>query len=54
MTTTQTGGSEYGARIRRAERLSVAHSFASEFRDFYKQIASFQKTFERTLPPRVA
>jgi len=43
MTTPQTGGSEYGARIQRAERLSVAHSFASEFLDFYKQIASFQK-----------
>jgi FdhE protein len=43
MTTTQTGGFEYGARIRRAERLSVAHSFASEFLDFYKQVVSFQK-----------
>ena len=43
MTTTQTGGSEYAARIRRAERLSATHPFASEFLDFYKEIASFQK-----------
>lgn len=43
MTTTQTGGAEYGARVRRAERLSAAHPFASEFLDFYKQVVSFQK-----------
>jgi formate dehydrogenase accessory protein FdhE len=43
MTTPQTGGAEYGARVRRAERLSVAHPFASEFLDFYKQVVSFQK-----------
>jgi FdhE protein len=48
MTTAQTGASDYGARIRRAERLSVAHSFASEFLDFYKQIASLQKTLQAT------
>lgn len=43
MITAQTGGAEYGARIRRAERLSSAHPFASEFLDFYKQVVSFQK-----------
>jgi FdhE protein len=43
MTTAQTGGAEYGARVRRAERLSAAHPFASEFLDFYKQVVSFQK-----------
>jgi formate dehydrogenase accessory protein FdhE len=43
MTTTQTGGAEYNARIQRAERLSVAHPFASEVLDFYKHAASFQK-----------
>ena len=42
MNTTQTGGSEYGARILRAERLSAAHPFASEFLDFYRRVASFQ------------
>jgi formate dehydrogenase accessory protein FdhE len=42
MNTTQTGGTEYGARIRRAERLSAAHPFASEFLDFYRRVASFQ------------
>jgi formate dehydrogenase accessory protein FdhE len=43
MTTTQTGGTEYDARMRRAERLSSEHSFAAEFLDFYKHIAAFQK-----------
>jgi hypothetical protein len=42
MTTRQTGGFEYGARIRRAERLSIAHPFAAEFLDFYRRVASFQ------------
>ena len=44
MTTTQTGGTEYDARIRRAERLSSEHAFAAEFLDFYKHVAAFQKT----------
>src|SRR6266436_2028523 len=47
MTTTWAGGtslSEYDARIRRAERLSAQHSFASEFLNFYKHIGAFQKT----------
>jgi FdhE protein len=44
MTTTQTGGTEYDARIRRAERLSSEHTFAAEFLDFYKHVAAFQKT----------
>jgi formate dehydrogenase accessory protein FdhE len=43
MTTPQTGGVEYAPRIRRAQRLSAAHPFASEFLDFYSQVASFQK-----------
>ena len=44
MTTPQTGGTEYDARIRRAGRLSAQHAFAAEFLDFYKHIATFQKT----------
>jgi FdhE protein len=48
MTSTQTGGTEYDARIRRAERLSAEHSFASEFLDFYKHLAAFQKTLRAT------
>ena len=44
MTTTQTGGTEYDARIRRAERLSSEHTFAAEFLDFYKHVAAFQET----------
>jgi FdhE protein len=44
MTTPQTGATEYDARIRRAERLSAQHSFATEFLDFYKHVAAFQKT----------
>jgi FdhE protein len=49
MTTTQTGGTEYDARMRRAERLSLEHSFAAEFLDFYKHIAAFQKTLRANL-----
>ena len=44
MTAIQTGGPEYDARIRRAERLAAQYLFASEFLDFYKHIAAFQKT----------
>jgi formate dehydrogenase maturation protein FdhE len=43
MTSPQTGGLVYDARLRRAAMLSVQHSFASEFLDFYKHVASFQK-----------
>src|SRR5215831_3754943 len=43
MTLPQTGGAEYDARMRRAERLSSPHSAATEFIEFYKQVASFQK-----------
>jgi formate dehydrogenase accessory protein FdhE len=49
MTTTQTGGTEYEARIRRAERLSSEHSFAAEFLDFYKHVAAFQKTLRANI-----
>jgi len=49
MTAPQTGGTEYDARIRRAERLSAQHMFAAEFLDFYKQIAAFQKTLRATI-----
>ncbi len=49
MTTTQTGGAEYDARIRRAEWLSSQHSFAAEFLDFYKHIAAFQKTLRANI-----
>ena len=43
MTAPQTGAGEYDARIRRAERLSSPHSAATEFLEFYKHVASFQK-----------
>jgi FdhE protein len=49
MTPAQTGGTEYDARIRRAERLSAQHPFASEFLDFYKHIAAFQKTLRASV-----
>ena len=49
MTTTQTGGTEYDARIRRAERLSSEHAFAAEFLDFYKHVAAFQKTLRANI-----
>src|SRR5437660_4845531 len=44
MTAAQTAGTEYDARLRRAARLSSEYSFASEFLNFYKHVAAFQKT----------
>jgi len=49
MTTAQTGASDYDARMRRAARLSAEHLFATEFLDFYKHIAAFQKTLRANL-----
>ncbi len=49
MTTPQTGGTDYDARLRRAGRLSSQHSFAAEFLDFYKHIAAFQKTLRSNI-----
>jgi FdhE protein len=49
MTTAQTAGTDYDARIRRAERLSTEHAFATEVLDFYKHVASFQKTLRANL-----
>jgi FdhE protein len=49
MTTTQAGGTEYDARIRRAERLSTQHAFAAEFLGFYKHVAAFQKTLRANI-----
>jgi formate dehydrogenase accessory protein FdhE len=43
MTSPQTGGPIYDARLRRAQRLSAQYPFAREFLDFYKHVASFQK-----------
>lgn len=43
MTGPQTGAAEYDARIRRAERLSSRHSAATEFLEFYRHVATFQK-----------
>jgi len=42
MTALQTDISQYAARVRRAENLSPAQSFASEFLDFYREVAGFQ------------
>ena len=39
----QAGGTEYDARIRRAESLRLRHSAATEFLEFYGHVASFQK-----------
>jgi formate dehydrogenase accessory protein FdhE len=49
MTTLQTGGPEYDARIRRADRLAAQYLFASEFLDFYKHIAAFQKSLRASI-----
>jgi FdhE protein len=49
MTPIQTGGTEYDARMRRAERLSSEHTFATEFLDFYKHVTAFQKTLRANI-----
>lgn len=49
MTAIQTGGPEYDARIRRAERLAAQYLFASEFLDFYRHIAAFQKSLHANI-----
>lgn len=43
MTLGQTGGAEYDARIQRAGRLASPRSAATEFLEFYKHVAAFQK-----------
>ncbi len=43
MTAAQAGGTEYDARIARADRLASPRSSATEFLEFYKHIAAFQK-----------
>lgn len=43
MTAAQTVGTEYDARIARAGRLGSRFSAATEFLEFYKHVASFQK-----------
>ena len=45
----QTGEAEYDARIRRAEILSSPRSAATEFLEFYKHIASFQKLLRASI-----
>src|SRR5215469_13014179 len=49
MTAQQTGADEYDARMRRAERLSSPHSAATEFLEFYKHVASFQKLLRASI-----
>jgi formate dehydrogenase accessory protein FdhE len=49
MTKPQTDATEYDARIRRAERLAAQYFFATEFLDFYKHIAAFQKALRANI-----
>lgn len=49
MTSIQTGGPVYDARIRRAEWMSGQYPFATEFLDFYKHVAAFQKTLRASI-----
>jgi FdhE protein len=39
----ETGWARYGARIQRADQLASPYSAATEFLEFYKHVASFQK-----------
>jgi FdhE protein len=48
-TAAQSGGSEYDARIERAARLSAKYPFATEFLEFYKHVAAFQKTLRASI-----
>ena len=43
MTPGQTAGSEYDARLQRADRLTSPYTSATEFLEFYKHVASFQR-----------
>ena len=54
MTSAQTGGAAYDARIRRGERLRAQHEFAREFLDFYRYVASFQKTLGANIAASVS
>ena len=49
MTPLQTGAPEYEARIRRAGTLSSPHSAATEFLEFYKHVAGFQKLLRENI-----
>jgi formate dehydrogenase accessory protein FdhE len=49
MTKTQTAGAEYDARVRRAARLSAEYSFATEFLEFFKHVAAFQKNLRANI-----
>lgn len=49
MTVSQAGEAEYDARIRRADLLSSPHSAATEFLEFYKHVASFQKLLRASI-----
>lgn len=49
MTPPQTGEAEYDARIRRAEILSSPRSAATEFLEFYEDIASFQRRLRASI-----
>jgi len=50
MTATQTGGTEYDSRIRRAKYLTSQHPFAAEVLRFYSRIAEFQQDLYQKLP----
>jgi formate dehydrogenase accessory protein FdhE len=54
----QVGGTEYDARMRRAEHLASPHPFAAEVLRFYSRVAEFQKNlymeFKKDLGLRLA
>ncbi len=49
MTAAQTGATEYDARIARADRLASPRSSATEFLEFYKHVAAFQKNLRANI-----
>jgi len=50
MTSPQTGGPGYDARIRRAQFLAARHAFAAEVLAFYEHIAAFHKRLYAQFP----
>jgi len=49
MTIAPTGGAQYDRRVERANQLASPHSAATEFLEFYKHVASFQKVLHANI-----
>lgn len=50
MTQAKTSGPDYGARLRRVEKLAARFSFARQILGFYQCIAAFQQELYTKIP----